>query len=222
MELKVINTGSEDCSVAQIAMGSLTSSAFSWSSEDLPGIIPVNDYRTIDVTFEPVPASGNNPFEEIPFLCGQNSIVLTANSGAGGTITTEELALAGNGTRPDIDVIPGQVDFGLVTVGCCSDWVRVAIYNSGDGTLDINSLNILGSSDPGFETTQPTSNSLPPGSDTEFEVRFCPTAVGDASGVVEIQSTDDNEEYFTVPLTGEGTLDSTGLDSVPTTRKTVG
>ena len=212
MELKIINTGSEDCSVAQIALGSGTSSAFSWSSDTLPGIIPVNDFRTVDVRFEPVPPSGNNPFEEIPFLCGQNNIFFKTNSGPGGTIIDEELALAGNGTRPDIDVIPGEIDFGLVTVGCCSEWVRVAVYNSGDGTLDINSLGILGSSDPGFETTQPTSMTLPPGSDTEFEVRFCATAVGDSSGVVEIQSTDDNEEYFTVPMTAEGTLDSTGLD----------
>ena len=131
----------------------------SWESEELPGIIPVNSYKTVQVNFAPIPPSGNNPFEEIPFLCGQNSILFTTNSGTNGTLTTEELALAGNGTRPDIDVIPGQVDFGLVTVGCCSDWRRVAIYNSGDGTLDINSLGIMNGSDAGFETTQPTNTS---------------------------------------------------------------
>lgn len=212
MELKVINTGSQDCSVAQIAMSGSTSSAFAWESEELPGIIPVNSYKTVQVNFAPIPPSGNNPFEEIPFLCGQNSILFTTNSGTNGTLTTEELALAGNGTRPDIDVIPGQVDFGLVTVGCCSDWRRVAIYNSGDGTLDINSLGIMNGSDAGFETTQPTNTSLTPGTYTEFDVRFCATAVGDSSGVVEIHSTDDNEEYFTVPLSAEGTLDSTGVD----------
>ena len=44
----------------------------------------LNDYRTINVNFLPVPPSGNNPFEEIPFLCGQNSILMTTNSGANG------------------------------------------------------------------------------------------------------------------------------------------
>lgn len=212
IELKVVNSGSAECNVTNIQRSLTTAGVFSFSSTDLPGTIPVNEFRTIQVHFQPVPPSGNNPFEELPFLCAINQLDFTVNSGAGGSMQTESVALAGKGTRPDIDVIPGQIDFGLVTVGCCSQWERVAIYNSGDGTLQINTLSILGTSDPGFETTQPGTMALPPGSSTEFEVRYCADAVGDFTGVVEIQSTDDNEEIFSVPMTAEGTLDSSGYD----------
>ncbi len=212
IELKVINSGSAECNVTNIQRSATTAGVFSFSSTELPGVIPVNEFKTIQVHFEPVPPSGNNPFEELPFLCALNQLELRVNSGANGSSQTESVALAGKGTRPDIDVIPGQIDFGLVTVGCCSDWERVAIYNSGDGTLTINSLGILATSDPGFETTQPSTMSLPPGSSTEFDVRYCANAVGDYTGVVEIQSTDDNEEIFSVPMTAEGTLDGNGYD----------
>ena len=37
--------------------------------------------------------------------------------------------------------------------------------------------------------------------------------MGSASGVVQIESTDDNEEVFAVPVTGEGTTDDQGEDS---------
>ena len=121
--------------------------------------------------------------------------------------------MSGNGTQPDIDVIPGEIDFGLVTVGCCSAWREVTIYNSGDGALDINSLGLLGSSAPGFEATQPSNMNIAPGESSTFEVRFCASEVGAASGVVQIESTDDNEEVFAVPVSGEGTLDDQGDDS---------
>lgn len=213
LSVRVKNTGSQDCNVSSIQVQGLSGNQFSWASTDLPGTIPVNSQSTLDVTFSPRPTSGSNPFEEIPILCGTTTLELVANSGSGGSFETKSVALSGNGTQPDIDVIPGEVDFGLVTVGCCSAWREVTIYNSGDGTLDINSLGLLATSAPGFEATQPSSMSIAPGESSTFEVRFCASEVGDASGVVQIESTDDNEEVFAVPLSGEGTLDDQGQDS---------
>ncbi|MEM6731502.1 MAG: choice-of-anchor D domain-containing protein, partial [Myxococcota bacterium] len=127
---------------------------------------------------------------------------------------TEAVSLTGNGTRPDIDVIPGDVEFGEVTIGCCSQEERVAIYNSGDGTLSINELNILASSDSGFSVTQPpTDTELGPGESTELFVRYCAGNANAASGVLEIQSSDDNEEFFTVALAAQGTTSSDGFDT---------
>ena len=213
LTLRVKNTGSQDCTVSNIRVQGLNGDQFSWASTELPGTIAVNSQSTLDVTFSPRPSSGNNPFEEIPILCGTTTLELTANSGTGGSAESQSIALVGNGTQPDIDVIPGEIDFGLVTVGCCSAWREVTIYNSGDGTLDINNLGVLASSAPGFETTQPSDVSIAPGESSTFEVRFCASEVGDASGVVQIESTDDNEEVFAVPVSGEGTLDNLGDDS---------
>ena len=133
---------------------------------------------------------------------------MTANSGSGGSFETKSVALSGNGTQPDIDVIPGEIDFGLVTVGCCSAWREVTIYNSGDGTLDINSLAFASSAPK--RRSQAISDAR---ESSTFEVRFCANEVGSASGVVQIESTDDNEEVFAVPVTGEGTTDDQGEDS---------
>ncbi|MCK5688087.1 choice-of-anchor D domain-containing protein, partial [Myxococcota bacterium] len=216
VDLKIANVGSEVCNVSNLR-GS--NSVFSFSNT--PFDIPVNQFVILPVTFRPIPPSGDDPFAEIPFLCGDNKITMSANTGTGGLSNEDHTVnFTGKGTRPDIDVIPGQVDFGEVTVGCCSRDVRVAIYNSGDGTLLIQSaagdttppVHIHPNSDPGFSNTMPADLELTPGENTEFTVRFCASAEGVHTGSVEIISTDDNEEYFTVPLTGTGTLDNLGHD----------
>ena len=84
-------------------------------------MIPV---AVVPVTFSPLPPSGANPFDEIDFGCISGGFPIGGGvgptldvgffSGATGSPQTRELALSGHGTKPDIDVIPGQVDFGDV------------------------------------------------------------------------------------------------------------
>lgn len=210
INVQIRNVGSQTCNVTNLRKQSGTSASFSFPTAPLT--IPVGGVASLPVTFAPAPSSTNNPFEDLPITCAMNGIIMTVNSGANGANEDKTVALSGKGTRPDIDVIPGDVDFGLVTVGCCSAERRVAIYNSGDGELRIDSVGVLGSSDPGFSTTQPGDMVLSPGESTELFVRFCASGQGTSSGVVEIRSTDDNEEYFTISLTGTGTTDNAGDD----------
>lgn len=235
IDLKMINTGSDTCNITAVTLTS--SGVFSIVQPTLPLVITVNSFETVPVTFAPVPPSGNNPFDELPFGCnpfalinsGEESLTVDHQSATTGDTGTQKIALSGKGTRPDIDVIPSQIDFGDVTVGCCSADVRVAIYNSGDGTLTINGLGFgcdaagncdawsgadaANPTDPGFQmVTQPDDLELAPGENTEFNVRFCAAAEGAHTGVLEIISTDDNEEYFTVSLAANGTYDDQGVD----------
>jgi hypothetical protein len=229
LDLKLTNTGSEQCTVTQFALSSTTSPSFTMVAPSLPLSLPVNDHAFIPLTFTPIPPSGNNPFEEIGFGClfggmgfpgtggggGNQSVLVNYYSGTATTQgTSDELALSGKGTQPDIDVIPGQIDFGEVTVGCCSAVREVTIYNSGDGDLTINSVGVLGSSSPGFYIIdQPSVSVVTPNNSTTFSAHYCPPSVGQSSGVIEILSTDGDDEQYTVPVTGTGTLDSEGDDT---------
>lgn len=212
INLRIRNIGSDTCEITNIRGRGNTTTFFSFPTQNIS--LPVGDSTFLPVTFAPVPPSGNNPFEEIPILCGTTAIEMSVNSGPMGAVETDSVSLSGTGTRPDIDVIPGDLDFGEVTVGCCSQEERIAIYNSGDGTLSINELGILSTSDPGFTVTQPPADTeLAPGESTELFVRYCASSESSASGVLEIESTDDNEEYFTVSLGAQGTTDSEGFDT---------
>ncbi len=209
INLKLINTGSEDCQVSNIAPTSTTSIDYSFPTTPLT--IPVNSSTILPVTYSPSAPLGSMPSMN---LCGENGIQMVVNSGPGGANESKELLLYGNPTYPDIDVIPGEIDFGDVTVGCCSAEQRVAIYNSGGAILTINSVSVLSSSDPTFEITQqPDDFELAPGENTEMLVRFCAQSEGAASGVVEIQAADDNDEYYAIAVSGNGTLSNEGDDS---------
>lgn len=211
IELRLRNVGSETCQVSNFRPAAGTSAVFGIPNPTLA--IPPGEAATLPVTFTPMPPTSDLGLEQLPFLCGQNGLLMTANTGPGGAPQDEKLALSGQGVRPSIDVIPGAIDFGLVTVGCCSAERRVAIYNSGSATLTLSSTSIGASSDAGFTVTRgPSATTIPQGGNAELFVRYCATAVGDASGVLEITGADDNQEYFAVSLAAEGTTSSEGHD----------
>ncbi|MBI3178089.1 MAG: choice-of-anchor D domain-containing protein, partial [Deltaproteobacteria bacterium] len=212
IDLRIRNIGSKICYVTDIHPQVGTSSTFSFPTTNLT--ILVNSAGVIPVTFEPEPPSGD-PFDELDIICGFNGIEMTVNNGPNGGNQTESVAFSGTGKRPSIDVIPGEIDFGDVTVGCCSAAQRVAIYNSGTTTLTIDSTSILGGNGSDFEIVQPPGDTtLSGGEFTEMTIRFCASSVGPASDVAEIRGHDNNsnQEYFAVSLSGNGVLTSDGED----------
>ncbi len=212
--LQVLNVGSRDCNVSSVQVSGSAVGTFSHAGGDLPGLIPSGEFRTVEVTFRPRPQSGSaGIFADLPFLCGDNVMDMVVDSGPGGSFITESVALTGLGTTPDIDVIPSHLDFGEVTVGCCSAWRRIAIYNSGDGTLQVNAVRMLGNSDPGFAVDSGGFYTLTPGTDAQFRARFCAGRSGPHNGVVQIDSTDNDERVFAIHVSGEGTTSAEGKDS---------
>lgn len=218
--LQVKNIGSENCEVRNIRRSSTTSGNFTFSTTSLD--IPVNGEKVVEVTYAAEPPSGTPLDQLAPLACESNKMLMDINSGPQGNEETHELALAANPVRPDIDVIPGEVDFGEVTVGCCSDEQEVTIYNSGDGALDISELGVVSedadaenaeNADSPFTITQmPEDMTVEPDESKTFKVQFCPAEQGLSSDIIRIAGSDDNEESFTVPLSGDGVLDDTGND----------
>ena len=124
------------------------------------------------------------------------------------------VGVSGIGARRGIEVLPSKLDFGVITLDCCSRPEEITVYNIGDLALEISEIIIGAGSDERFELVGlPDANDFPLflGGDgnpqkQRFKVKFCPTFEGEHNGRVEIKSNDANAGEFIVPLRGEGTL----------------
>ena len=130
------------------------------------------------------------------------------------------LGFSATPVKPQIDVIPGELDFGLVTVGCGSPQVRVTVYNTGSGDLVIgNPLIDPDNTPPDFEitatgNTSPFPYTIPPGGSMPINVRYRANALGVVTGQVVIPTFEGGEEGppVSIPLRGEGTLETEQTD----------
>lgn len=143
-------------------------------------------------------------------------VTLTSNDPDQGEVSVE---LVGNGVRrPRINnmVLGEPLD---VAVGG-SGSVRVNIWNTGSGVLEINSISLSGSSD--FSITQNTCTHAlpypPPVEGTCYvTVAFNPSSLGPKSATLTVESNDPRSSSITVPLAGTGvspfmSTSSTSLD----------
>lgn len=115
----------------------------------------------------------------------------------------------GQGATNAINVLPQKLEFGLITVNCCSRWETVTIYNTGDLALEVREVRIGQGSDPRFEidtqgVTYPFT--VAGGQTLAFRARFCAVREGAANARIEIVSNAVNQQNYIVPMTGEGTL----------------
>lgn len=116
----------------------------------------------------------------------------------------------------DISVIPSQVDFGLVTIGCTSEETRVTIYNNGNAPLKITDI-VLQDCTPEFQITQMPA--IPPEGLEIFQnnpldvwVLYTPQQKGKAYCTLGVVSDDSDQPLLTVPLQGEGTYETEWTD----------
>ena len=109
-------------------------------------------------------------------------------------------------------VLPQEVAFGLVTVGCHSQTTTVTGYNIGTAPLDVTDVKLEGCS-PEFRLKSGPGLPLtlnPDGSD-EWEVVYIPQDVGDDSCTLAFY-TDSDTPTVVVPLSGAGTYDTEQTD----------
>ncbi len=115
---------------------------------------------------------------------------------------------------PDINVTPAGIDFGDVMVGDSSERI-VMISNNGDADLTVNSIDLTGSAADFTLNTDADPypcGSLPavisPGASCTVSVGFTPMSAGSRSTDLQISSNDPDEGTVTVPLSGNGVVDS--------------
>ncbi len=172
-------------------------------------IFPVNGSLSVNITD---PLNGNqaetcgicrrpNP----PFECNFITPPLQC-----GTLLTGTTGVA------DIAVIPGNVDFGLVTLGCASQTIDVTIYNTGTAGLQIRDVRLDGCS-PEFELRgtpgPPYPVEVTSAAPVPIQVVYRPTARGVDQCELVITSDVGGGTDLRVPLRGEGTTVSHQVDT---------
>jgi len=120
-----------------------------------------------------------------------------------------EVRLYGEGTDPNIMVVPSYIDLGQVKIGEVSNISEIAITNSGVGSLRIEGIGLSAGTTNEFELVN-LPNSYPVelkggGADIlKIGVRYRPSGEGKDSGAVEIKSSDNDNKVVYVNLSGEG------------------
>ncbi len=112
-----------------------------------------------------------------------------------------------------ITVMPSEVDFGVVTIGCYSKTYKVCIYNSGTAPLTISNISTAGCS-PEFKKKNIPAlpKTLSAGVPVCFEVAYAPQDEGPDNCTVKIESTDSSAPLVSVFLKGEGTYETEQTD----------
>ncbi len=236
LPIRVENVGNADCTFNSFSMTVQEASQFMISpTMPVPATVPPGGQFSLNVTFAPT--------MEASTLTGTyggifNYVDFTM-SGPGLVQTAYAIAISAQPTRPTIDVIPGNVDFGVVTwenplppdnrSTCGSTTRAVNIYNSGNGPLTLTDVSIDTTSDPVFLITRMVKNGsmipapyrnimLAAGESASVEMRFFPSRATPAShnGLLVIDNDVTNAggmgSPLTVPLMGEGTINSQQTD----------
>lgn len=131
------------------------------------------------------------------------------------------IGFAGVPVKPDVEVIPGELDFGLVTLDCGSPERRITVYNTGTGDLVVGEPTVDPVATPPVFVITAVSNptgtwpyTIPPGGSMSMNVRFYARAIGATTGMVIIPTVEGGAAGapVTIALRGEGTLDSEQTD----------
>ncbi len=122
--------------------------------------------------------------------------------------------LSGNAAESDIEVVPSELDFGVVTVGCNSPELHVTVYNLGTIELNVDEIYLEDDADPNFEVRQApnTPFTLAGGDSFQVRLRYHPQDTSVHRNALYIVSDASNEDMLIVPLFGRGTLISDQTD----------
>jgi hypothetical protein len=117
------------------------------------------------------------------------------------------IGLAGNSRESDLEVIPGRLDFGVVTVGCNSPELGVTVYNMGYFTIQVHNILLDVPADPNFEIVSAPATPFSLGWSGKFEVslRYHPQDENIHSNALVIETDDFDIPRMIVPLRGAGT-----------------
>jgi hypothetical protein len=145
----------------------------------------------------------------------QKDIVLPKGATTGTPpVTTYAPNVVGASGIAKISVLPGELKFGVTTIGCFSKTYKVCIYNSGNAPLLVNDVRLMGCS-PEFKVKNipKLPVAIPMGAPKCIEAVYAPQDEGKDSCVLQIDATDRTAPTVAVMLSGEGTYDANQVDT---------
>ena len=223
MAVRAFNVGTADCEVTGAGLVSTTHQDFSIASVPAPlpnsnYILSPNTVGIFEIKYAPT-EYGRIDIDDILRPSKFYIDTTDTNHQLVGTFQQPPPGrfihrLVGRSVESAIDVIPDEVDFGVITVGCSSPEVCVKVWNSGTAALVIEDIALDPSTDPSFQIQ---SAPMPPvtvnqGEFTQICLKYVPSTTGSVSGILIIKSDAYEEPEFTIPLSGEGTLSSHQID----------
>jgi hypothetical protein len=118
------------------------------------------------------------------------------------------IPMSGMSVESAIEVVPSELDFGVVQVGCNSPELHVTVYNLGTEQLNITDLYLETQPDPNFEIRQAPAlpYNLTGGGSFQVRLRYHPQEDRAHRNNLIIVSDASNAQMLAVPLFGRGTL----------------
>ncbi len=189
--LTLTNTGNFSLSITGIAITGTNPGDFA-QTNDCGTTVAAGASCTFSVTFTPT-ALGNR----------SSTINITDNA----TGSPQQVTLAGTGFGPMVTLNPTSLSFGNLNVGKTSGAKGIQLKNTGNATLTISGIAIIGTNATDFAQTNNCPGSLAAGAQCNINVTFTPTAFG--TRVASLSVSDDAfNSPQTASLTGSGTSSS--------------
>lgn len=128
------------------------------------------------------------------------------------------VGMSGQGDISNLEVIPSDLDFGLITLGCRARQQTVTLYNTGASTsFTIKSFAIDPATSPFYLQAPPTPFTMKPGAHVPLQVTYKPTLAARENALLKIETdasnASSNNPYVTVALAGTGTTDKHQRDT---------
>jgi len=226
LPVTIENVGSLTCNITGVELkpGSIFGMDPTFTLVNGPNVMTVNGVPAnqltpgqsgqVDVKYSPV-AEGNN--------CGVVWVKTNNNAFAGECMDIfgvgqipgcYQVSLIGQGVRSAIEVIPGDVDFGVITVGCASKDTLVTVYNIGQAPLNLTKIYVDPATSPfAIVSAPPVPVAVPGGGSVSVRLKYQPPDTNTHTGLLVLESDAQNGNYLTVPLKGKGTNDPHQTDT---------
>lgn len=189
------NTASDPITVLTIDRGAMSAIEFSVQPPAISEVGPGERF-TVDVTFSPSQAT----FDAGAPVMG--TVEVTSTSRRGDPLQPVIIQLVGRAGGPTVQVLPMQIDFGLVAVNT-SHTKPVLVTNTGFEDLIVSSVD-ADADGTGHFNADLGSFTVAPGGAQIVNVSFEPTAEGQFTSRLVFDTNDTNDPTPTVTLTGSG------------------
>jgi len=186
---------------------------------------------SLKVKYTPPTAASLFDFEYYPALL---SITYKENYSASGTWTSHTIPTGCSGTglpgtggscQPNLEgksgtsrvsVLPDHINFGIVTVGCYSQTIKVSIYSTGTAPLTLKNAYLDPTCPSAMEfkvkELPPMPMEVNPNTPVSIKVVYHPQDLGADDCNLIIESSDHATPQLKVPLHGEGTFETEHTD----------
>ena len=203
---EIRNVGTSDCLVTSVRLVPGSDPELSLPDGDVTSlIIGPSSSTTVRLEYAPSAAGTNH---------GDVELSISSPTSPFNTVQ-----LAGTGADASLLIVPNDLDFGVIGVGCSARARSVTIYNTGSSAAEISSIQLATPGSARFSFASLPSPlpgaalTLAPGGSTSFEIGFAGAAIASYATAVEIAGTFAGQPVtHVIGLQGRAATDATQVD----------